>query len=362
MWSTRPCRPTSPPAALTDYADFIAYAAGQGQTAGSAPGDLPPGYLPLTASLQAQAQSVVTQLEALAGATRAHGVARPTATSPPRRRRPAAAQTTEAAQATPTSEPRDPADRRGTSTARSADRRRQTTTGRAASRRRPHPAPRQARASHRSSPTGTALAGRPRADRGPSAAATRRPSRLRCQRAAAPRPRLQARHPPARRRGGRRHHPGDRRRRDPRSALVVLIIGAAGADRAALRYGHASRPRCPELAHSGAGSRTGGNQLEQATPLPKGLAGELWVRRPRNTRPCQYQTAGYTWASPSGYVLRQGEGKTSMRFKPPDAAEAQGPQRCSRPASALAGSQRPGARAGRPGHGRPDRDSGRGRF
>ena len=42
-----------------------------------------------------------------------------------------------------------------------------------------------------------------------------------------------------------------------------------------------------------------------------------WVRRPRNTRPCQYHAAGYTWASPSGYVLRQGEGKTSMRFKPP---------------------------------------------
>jgi hypothetical protein len=56
-------------AALNDYADFIAYAAGQGQTTGSAPGDLPAGYLPLTSSLQTQAQGVVTQLRALAGAT-----------------------------------------------------------------------------------------------------------------------------------------------------------------------------------------------------------------------------------------------------------------------------------------------------
>ena len=54
---------------LTDYANFISYAARQGQTTGSAPGDLPPGYLPLTSSLQAQAQSVVTQLQALAGPT-----------------------------------------------------------------------------------------------------------------------------------------------------------------------------------------------------------------------------------------------------------------------------------------------------
>ncbi|HEY7811890.1 MAG TPA: hypothetical protein VIC62_01560, partial [Nakamurella sp.] len=53
--------------ALSDYADFIAYAAKKGQVTGSAPGDLPPGYLPLTSSLQAQAQSVVKQLRALAG-------------------------------------------------------------------------------------------------------------------------------------------------------------------------------------------------------------------------------------------------------------------------------------------------------
>jgi len=53
-------------AALSDYADLIAYAAGTGQTIGAAPGDLPPGYLPLPANLQAQAQSVVTKLRGLA--------------------------------------------------------------------------------------------------------------------------------------------------------------------------------------------------------------------------------------------------------------------------------------------------------
>jgi hypothetical protein len=52
--------------ALSDYANFIAYAIGQGQTTGSAPGDLPAGYLPLTASLKAQAQSAVKKLQALA--------------------------------------------------------------------------------------------------------------------------------------------------------------------------------------------------------------------------------------------------------------------------------------------------------
>ena len=55
--------------ALGDYADFIDYAAGQGQTTGSAPGDLPAGYLPLTSDLQTQAQGVAAQLRALAGGT-----------------------------------------------------------------------------------------------------------------------------------------------------------------------------------------------------------------------------------------------------------------------------------------------------
>ena len=56
---------TSQPAAnLSADADLIAYAAGGGQTPGVAPGDLPPGYLPLPTSLQAQAQAVVAQLRA----------------------------------------------------------------------------------------------------------------------------------------------------------------------------------------------------------------------------------------------------------------------------------------------------------
>jgi hypothetical protein len=49
---------------LTAYADLIAYAAGVGQTPGVAPGDLPPGYLPLPASLKAKAVAVVAQLRA----------------------------------------------------------------------------------------------------------------------------------------------------------------------------------------------------------------------------------------------------------------------------------------------------------
>jgi hypothetical protein len=56
-------------AALSDYASLIAYAAGSGQTAGTAPGDLPPGYLPLPSNLQTQAQAVATQLQTLATAS-----------------------------------------------------------------------------------------------------------------------------------------------------------------------------------------------------------------------------------------------------------------------------------------------------
>jgi hypothetical protein len=58
-----------PAADLTDYANLIAYAVGAGQTPGVAPGDLPPGYLPLTASLKAQALTVVAELRADAGAS-----------------------------------------------------------------------------------------------------------------------------------------------------------------------------------------------------------------------------------------------------------------------------------------------------
>jgi len=52
--------------ALTDYADLIQYAAGTGQVTGSNPGDLPPGYLPLPASLKAKAQAVVKRLRDIA--------------------------------------------------------------------------------------------------------------------------------------------------------------------------------------------------------------------------------------------------------------------------------------------------------
>jgi hypothetical protein len=55
-------RTNQDPTALNDYADLISYAAGSGQAIGAAAGDLPPGYLPLPANLQAQAQAVVTQL------------------------------------------------------------------------------------------------------------------------------------------------------------------------------------------------------------------------------------------------------------------------------------------------------------
>jgi hypothetical protein len=53
-------------AKLKAYASLISFAAGQGQTTGVAAGDLPPGYLPLPASLKAQAQKVVAKLRALA--------------------------------------------------------------------------------------------------------------------------------------------------------------------------------------------------------------------------------------------------------------------------------------------------------
>jgi hypothetical protein len=75
-------------AALNDYASMIAYAAGQGQTTGSAPGDLPPGYLPLPAKLKSQADAVVAKLRANAGPTPAGsptssgGLAGPGALSP----------------------------------------------------------------------------------------------------------------------------------------------------------------------------------------------------------------------------------------------------------------------------------------
>jgi hypothetical protein len=53
---------------LSADADLIAYAAGAGQTPGAASGELPPGYLPMPASLQAQATAVVATLRADASA------------------------------------------------------------------------------------------------------------------------------------------------------------------------------------------------------------------------------------------------------------------------------------------------------
>jgi hypothetical protein len=50
------------PTAVADYASFIAYAAAAGQTPGDAPGQLPRGYLPMPANLQAQAQAAAASL------------------------------------------------------------------------------------------------------------------------------------------------------------------------------------------------------------------------------------------------------------------------------------------------------------
>ena len=50
-------------------------------------------------------------------------------------------------------------------------------------------------------------------------------------------------------------------------------------------------------------------------PVTKGLAGKVRVRRPRNTQPEQFHTPGYSWASPSGYALGLGKGKTPNATK-----------------------------------------------
>lgn len=59
-------------AALADYAALINYATGDGQKPGVAPGNLPPGYLPMPASLVSDAKLAVQQLQvaaAIAGGT-----------------------------------------------------------------------------------------------------------------------------------------------------------------------------------------------------------------------------------------------------------------------------------------------------
>ena len=53
--------------AARDYAAFIRYAAGDGQTPGTAPGTLPAGYAPLTAQLRAQARKAAADVEARIG-------------------------------------------------------------------------------------------------------------------------------------------------------------------------------------------------------------------------------------------------------------------------------------------------------
>jgi hypothetical protein len=60
-------RADMPPDQLTDYANFLSFAAGQGQTPGQASGDLPAGFLPLTSGLQAQASAAVAKLRFIAG-------------------------------------------------------------------------------------------------------------------------------------------------------------------------------------------------------------------------------------------------------------------------------------------------------
>jgi hypothetical protein len=55
------------PQLLNDYADFISYAANQGQSVGQSPGDLPAGYLPLPSKLVTQANAVVAKLRQIAG-------------------------------------------------------------------------------------------------------------------------------------------------------------------------------------------------------------------------------------------------------------------------------------------------------
>ena len=55
------------PAALTkqegkDYAAFLRYASGDGQTVGVAPGDLPDGYLPLTSAMRAQTRATAATI------------------------------------------------------------------------------------------------------------------------------------------------------------------------------------------------------------------------------------------------------------------------------------------------------------
>jgi hypothetical protein len=57
-------RTNQAPSALADFATLIEFAAGQGQTQGVAPGQLPDGYLPLPDNLRAQATTAAATLRA----------------------------------------------------------------------------------------------------------------------------------------------------------------------------------------------------------------------------------------------------------------------------------------------------------
>ncbi len=72
---------TQSAAQLNRYAELISYAAGTGQTVGSAPGNLPAGYLPLPANLAQQAKAVAAQLRQLAS-KQGSPSSTPTTTSP----------------------------------------------------------------------------------------------------------------------------------------------------------------------------------------------------------------------------------------------------------------------------------------
>jgi hypothetical protein len=76
------------PAALMDYAGFVGYAIGDGQTPGVGPGQLPHGYLPLPNTLRAQAIAGVQAMVALANPSSASptpGGATVARTTPPPR-------------------------------------------------------------------------------------------------------------------------------------------------------------------------------------------------------------------------------------------------------------------------------------
>lgn len=57
---TNPCTQTS--TAVTDYAEFLAFATGAGQISGEEVGQLPEGYIPLTSALQQAAQDSIARL------------------------------------------------------------------------------------------------------------------------------------------------------------------------------------------------------------------------------------------------------------------------------------------------------------